>query len=148
MATPQRLPLVNNDDGVWGDIIRQYIMKEHYNDDTNNPANGGHQHVTVRPGTTAAGTAPLKFASGPLMSNPEVGAVEFLTDAYYGTISTGVARKTFAFLESPIFTGTITAPLIKPATDSTTPRCNHLNHINSRLNLFLLRYRTIKHLLD
>jgi hypothetical protein len=36
--------------------------------------------------------------------------MEFLTDAYYGTITTGAARKTFAFLESPIFTGTVTLP--------------------------------------
>lgn len=55
-------------------------------------------------GTIAAGTAPLKFTSGPLLTTPEAGAVEFLTDAYYATITTGPARKTFAFLESPAFT--------------------------------------------
>lgn len=55
-------------------------------------------------GTTAASTAPLKFTSGSLMSTAEAGGIEFLTDAYYGTITTGAARKTFAFLESPTFT--------------------------------------------
>ena len=55
-------------------------------------------------GTTAASTSPLKFTSGSLMTAPEAGAVEFLTDAFYGTITTGAARKTFAFLESPVLT--------------------------------------------
>jgi hypothetical protein len=51
-----------------------------------------------------ADTAALKFTSGPLLASPQVGAVEFLTDKFYGTITTGAARKTFAFLESPAFT--------------------------------------------
>jgi hypothetical protein len=42
-----------------------------------------------------------------LLSVPVAGAVEFLTDAYYATITTGAARKTFAFLESPVFTGSV-----------------------------------------
>jgi hypothetical protein len=46
MATPQRLPIVNQDDGTWGDIIRQYIQKEHYDDGTDNAVNGGHQKIT------------------------------------------------------------------------------------------------------
>ena len=55
-------------------------------------------------GTATASTAPLKFTSGVLNTTAGAGAVEFLTDKYYGTITTGAARKTFAFLESPIFT--------------------------------------------
>jgi len=93
---PQRLPIVNADDGVWGDILRQYLMKEHYNDDTDNPVNGGHQTVTIRAGTTAAGTAPLKLASGSLMTTAEAGAVEFNTDSLYFTITTGAVRKKVA----------------------------------------------------
>ncbi|HBB49602.1 TPA: hypothetical protein DEQ22_01620 [Candidatus Nomurabacteria bacterium] len=57
----------------------------------------------LKAGTTAASTAPLKFTSGSLLTIAEAGAVEFLTDAYYGTITTGAVRKTFAFLESPSF---------------------------------------------
>jgi hypothetical protein len=128
MAQPWRLPEVNGDDGAWGDILNQFLNKEHYNFDNSgagNAASGGHMNVTLRPGTSAAGTAPLKLTSGPRMTAPEVGAIEFDTDAYYGTISTGTARKTFAFLESPTFTGTITSPIsilpiIKPASDTTT----------------------------
>lgn len=95
----QRLPIVNSDDGVWGDIIRQYIMKEHFNDDTDNPANGGHKTVTIRAGTSAAGTAPLKFTSGTLMSAAEAGAVEFNTDNLYFTITTGTVRKKVALYD-------------------------------------------------
>lgn len=58
----------------------------------------------LKSGTATASTAALKFTSGTLLTTAEAGAVEFLTDAYYGTITTGAARKTFAFLESPTFT--------------------------------------------
>ena len=64
----------------------------------------------LKAGTATASTAPLKFTSGALNTTAEPGAVEFLTDAYYGTITTGAARRTFAFLESPTFTGTPTLP--------------------------------------
>ena len=95
----QRLPIVNSDDGVWGDIIRQYLMKEHYNDDTDNPVNGGHQKITIRAGTATAGTAPLKFNSGTLLSSAEAGAVEFNTDSLYFTITTGTVRKKIALYD-------------------------------------------------
>jgi len=95
----QRLPIVNSDDGVWGDIIRQYLMKEHYNDDTDNAANGGHKTVTIRAGTATAGTAPLKFTSGTLLSSAEAGAVEFNTDNLYFTITTGTVRKKVALYD-------------------------------------------------
>lgn len=95
----QRLPIVNSDDGVWGDIIRQFLMKEHYNDDTNNPVNGGHKAVTIRPGTAAAGTAPLKFTSGTLLTAPETGAAEFAGDNLYFTITTGTVRKKVALYD-------------------------------------------------
>jgi hypothetical protein len=95
----QRLPIVNSDDGVWGDIIRQYIEKEHFNDDTDNPANGGHKTVTIRAGTATAGTAPLKFTSGTLLGAAEAGAVEFNTDNLYFTITTGTVRKKVALYD-------------------------------------------------
>jgi len=61
-------------------------------------------------GSATAGTAPLKLTSGTLNTTPEAGAIEFLTDAYHATITTGAARRTFAFLESPTFTGTVVLP--------------------------------------
>jgi hypothetical protein len=99
VATPQRLPIVNADDGVWGDIIRQYLMKEHYNDDTDNSANGSHQTITIRPGTATAGTAPLKFSSGTLLSTPEAGAMEFNNNQLYFTITSGTVRKKIAMFD-------------------------------------------------
>jgi hypothetical protein len=47
----------------------------------------------IKAGTTAASTAPLKFTSGSLLTIAEAGAVEFLTDAFYATITTGPTRK-------------------------------------------------------
>lgn len=49
--------------------------------------------LTLKAGTATASTAPLKFTSGTLNTTAEAGAVEFLTDAFYGTITTGAARK-------------------------------------------------------
>lgn len=47
-------------------------------------------------GTTAAGTAPLKLTSATsLMTAPEAGALEFKTDDFFATITTGAARKAF-----------------------------------------------------
>lgn len=108
--TEQRLPIVDSDDGAWGDLLNKYLTKEHYDTGVDDVANGGHKTITVQPGTTVAGTAPLKLVSGPLMDTAEVGAIEFNTDAYYGTITTGAARKQFAF----------TADVLK--LDQTTPQ--------------------------
>jgi hypothetical protein len=97
MATPQRLPIVDGDDGTWGDIIRQYLKKEHYDDGTDNPVNGGHQNVTIRPGS--ATTAPLTFSSGTLKTTPAAGAMEFNNDSLYFTITTGTTRKKVAIYD-------------------------------------------------
>ena len=54
----------------------------------------------LKAGTATASTAPLKFTSGTLLTTAEAGAIEFLTDKFYGTITTGAVRHTFATLES------------------------------------------------
>ena len=95
----QRLPLVNGDDGQWGDVLNQFLEKEHYNTGVNNVANGGHKTITVRPGTTAANTAPIKLASGPLMTTPETGAVEFLGDKLHFTQTNSTTRKVVAMYD-------------------------------------------------
>lgn len=97
MTTPQRLPIVNSDDGSWGAIIRQFLMKEHVNNDTDSPNNGGHQNVTIQPGTTTA--APLTFNSGPLLTTPAKGAVEFNYNSLYITTTTGPTRKKVAIYD-------------------------------------------------
>lgn len=50
-------------------------------------------------GSATALSAPLYLTSGTLLSSPEAGAVEFLTDKYYATITTGTARKEFALCD-------------------------------------------------
>jgi len=97
MPTPQRLPIVNSDDGTWGDIIRQYLKKEHYDDGTDNAVNGGHQNVTIRAGTSSA--APLTFTSGTLLTSAAAGAMEFNTDSLYFTITSGTVRKKVAIYD-------------------------------------------------
>jgi len=93
----QRLPIVDGDDGAWGDILNEYLGKEHYNGDGNfvpgTSTNGSHQRLTIRPGAAGAGNAPLKFTSGPLLTTPEPGAIEFLTDKLYVTQTTSATRR-------------------------------------------------------
>lgn len=94
-----RLPEVNGDEGTWGTILNDFLTNEHYNNDNAGAGtadSGGHQHITVRAGAVAAGSAPIKLTSGPLMSTSEVGAVEFLSDNLYFTQTTGRARKAVA----------------------------------------------------
>lgn len=66
-------------------------------------------HITAA-GATSAGSSQLKFTSGPLMTTPEVGAFEFLTDGLYFTQTTSATRQQIAFLNSPTFLGTPTLP--------------------------------------
>ena len=119
----QRLPIVSGDDGDWGNILNQFIEKEHYNTGVDNAVNGGHKTVTIRPGTTAAGTAPLKLTSGPLMTTPEPGAIEFLTDGLYITQTSGSERRIIASVDPIGATGDLyyrhsTAQLIRRAIGS------------------------------
>jgi hypothetical protein len=63
--------------------------------------------VHIGAGTTAASTAPIKLTSGSLMTSAEVGAIEFLTDKAYFTITTGTARKEFTLNDAALTSGTI-----------------------------------------
>ena len=47
----------------------------------------------IAAGSAAASTAPIKLTSGPLLSTPEAGAIEFLTDKLYFSTTTGPTRK-------------------------------------------------------
>jgi hypothetical protein len=109
----QRLPIVDGDDGAWGDILNEFLGKEHYNGDGNfvpgTSTNGSHQTLTIRPGAAAAGNAPLKFTSGPLLTTPEPGAIEFLTDKLYVTQTTSATRRVITTGDTNITVAT-TAP--------------------------------------
>ncbi len=56
-------------------------------------------------GTATAGTAPLKLTSGTLLTTPEAGAIEFLTDKAYLTITTGTSRKELALNDAALTAG-------------------------------------------
>lgn len=105
MTTPYRLPITNNDDGTWGDILRQYLMQQHYDDGTDNKGvNGGHQNITIRPGGTAAGTEQLKFLSGgSKLTTPEAGAMEYVSadNALYFTPNATTPVQTKMVMEDP-----------------------------------------------
>jgi len=104
-----------------GDNVSKYgdmVFKTHDNSSSPYPTevvrisgsgNTGFGNITVptakihiQSGSTTV--APLKFITGDLLTTPQVGAFEYDGTSWYGTI-TGDTRKTFAFLESPVFTG-------------------------------------------
>lgn len=61
----------------------------------------------IAAGTATASSAPLKFNSGTLLTTAEAGAVEFLTDKFYGTITTGAARKEFTLNDGALTSGRV-----------------------------------------
>lgn len=63
--------------------------------------------VHIKAGSTSAGSAPIKLTSGSLMSSAEAGAVEFLTDKPYFTITTGTARKEFTLNDAALTSGRV-----------------------------------------
>lgn len=134
MPTPQRLPIVNSDDGTWGDILRQYLMKEHYDDGTDNAVNGGHKTITIRAGTATAGTAPLKFTSGTLLSSAEAGAIEY-NGSFYMTLS-GNARTTIVGTDATqtLTNKTLTTPKISSILDANGNTSLTLGTISSAVN--------------
>ncbi len=104
----QRLPIVNSDDGSWGDILNNFLGKEHFDQTgVDSSSNGMHKTVTIVAGTTSALTAPLKFNSGSLMTAAESGAVEFLTDKLYYTTTTPTRMTVAAYPTSGGATGDI-----------------------------------------
>jgi len=56
-------------------------------------------------GTATANTAPIKLTSGTLLATPEAGAIEFLTDKAYLTITTGAAREEITLNDSALTSG-------------------------------------------
>ena len=70
----------------------------------------------LKAGTATANTAPLKFTSGTLLTAAEVGAMEFLTDGLYFTITTGTARKQISFTDHT-HSGTYEPVLGNPGTN-------------------------------
>jgi hypothetical protein len=61
--------------------------------------------VGILAGTTT--NAPLRLNSGPLTTTPVAGNIEFLTDKFYGTVSTGPARKEFTLNDAALTSGRI-----------------------------------------
>lgn len=116
----QRLPKVNQDDGTWGDILRQYLKKEHIDDGTDNAANGGHQHITITASDGTAGTAPITLTSGTLLSAPAIGAIEFNNDTLYFTKTTGTTRMQVVMdtATQTLTNKTLTSPAISAPTFS------------------------------
>lgn len=72
-----------------GGIVALTITGSNVGIGTTTPTAGLH----IKAGTAVSSSAPIKLTSGTLMTAPEVGAIEFLTDTPYFTISTGTARK-------------------------------------------------------
>lgn len=78
---------------------------------------------TLRAGTATAGTAPLYFTSGTNLTTAAAGAMEFDgTNLYFSPSTT---RRTFAFLDTATFTGTVTIPTLSLSTADTATAASH-----------------------
>jgi hypothetical protein len=62
--------------------------------------------LRLKAGTAVAGTAPLKFTSGPLLATPEAGAMEFLDGRWY---ITGSARQRVIDRTGDVLTASVNA---------------------------------------
>jgi hypothetical protein len=63
--------------------------------------------LTPPAGSTTAGTAPLKFTSGTLLGTAEAGVIEFDSDKFYASITTGPARKEITLSDAALTSGTM-----------------------------------------
>lgn len=65
--------------------------------------------TTIKPrtGGTAAGSEPIQMTSAALLTTATVGTIEFLTDSFYATITTGAARKEITLNDSALTSGKI-----------------------------------------
>lgn len=64
-------------------------------------------YIHLAAGTATAGNLPLRFTSGSLNTTAVAGGVEFLTDKFYGTITTGAARKELALNDIGLTSGRV-----------------------------------------
>lgn len=68
---------------------------------------GATARLTIAAGGTGANTAPIKFISGSLNATPEIGAVEFLTNKWYGVITTSTQRREFIMAPASLTSGRV-----------------------------------------
>ena len=64
-------------------------------------------YLDLKASIGVAGTGPLKFRSGPLMSSAEAGLVEYYSDKLYFTINTATARKEITLNDVALTSGRI-----------------------------------------
>lgn len=105
-----------NNRAFWGEIPSGTSRWNLYMDGTaQNWINGFTGFGTLKSIPTAridiaAGTTtilPLRLEAGPLLTTPLSGGVEFLTDKFYATISTGASRKEFTLNDAPLTVNTV-----------------------------------------
>lgn len=63
--------------------------------------------IKLRTGGTAVGSEPIQFTSAALLTTATAGTMEFLTDKYYGTITTAAARKEFTLNDAALTSGQV-----------------------------------------
>jgi hypothetical protein len=120
--------------------------------------------LSLPAGTTAANTAPLKFATGTSMTSAEAGAMEYTTDDLFFTISTGTARKRILMADQTagltsgtvpvattngrltdgyIITSTQYTPTLTAVTNATSP-ANDGDSYYQRIGNYIIVYGTLE----
>lgn len=108
--TDQRLPIVDGDDGQWGEILNQFLEKEHHNTGSNNAENGMHKGITIRPGTTSVAPISFTLSGADTLTTPVAGTLEVNSSGvlYYTQSSgSGNRRRVMYYDHSVAATGDI-----------------------------------------
>lgn len=74
----ERLPVVGGDDGSWGTVLNNWLLKEHYdtNDGNTDASNGMHKGVTIRAGSTSVAPLSFSLSGADILTTPVAGSLE------------------------------------------------------------------------
>lgn len=108
----ERLPVVGGDDGSWGTVLNNWLLKEHYdtNDGNTDASNGMHKGVTIRAGSTSVAPLSFSLSGADILTTPVAGTLEVSSGGvlYYTQASgSGNRRRVMYYDHSVASTGDI-----------------------------------------
>ncbi len=108
----ERLPVVGGDDGAWGTVLNNWLLKEHYdtNDGNTHADNGMHKGVTIRAGSTSVAPITFTTTSAALLTTPAAGTLEINSSGvlfYTQTSGSGNRRRVMYYDDGSAATGDV-----------------------------------------
>ena len=108
----ERLPVVGGDDGAWGTVLNNWLLKEHYdtNDGNTHADNGMHKGITIRAGSTSVAPITFTTTSAALLTTPAAGTLEINSSGvlfYTQTSGSGNRRRVMYYDDGSAATGDV-----------------------------------------